>query len=495
MKTLYFSILASMLMLGLGCKKELYKDPIGLITPEQVSTEPTLNTVISAADASYRMLSYTLNLSGDWDWPGGKVIRPDLILQDLAAGDVQKKWNPDGDQPWMDDIASFNFTAENGAFRGVWAYDYQGISKANLALSYLTDDALIAKVGMDATLRNRLLGEAYFLRAYFYFDLINNFGDVPIILKPLKTFNEAYEVARTLPKAESLALIADDLSKAKSSLPNAKYSSNDEKWRASKGAVIALQAKVALYTERWADVITLVTELEGLNFYSLNANYFDNFSVAKEFSDNEVIFAYDHQSGKTIKKGNGISALLDWGFFAPTTAFINAFEPNDPRLEYTVNVGSKNVNKLLGSLDGTNKGNDDGPSNKIMIRMADVLLWKAEAYNETNAPGNAIAIINRIRTRARTGPTAAGGTAPAGTLPDRSTSVTDKNQVKTWLMQERRVELGFECHRFNDLKRWKAAKTVLVALGKNFQDKNYLYPVPQTEVEKSGRAITQNPGY
>lgn len=495
MKQLYISLFAVGLMFTAGCKKELYKDPIGLITPEQVSTDPTLNTVVSSVDASYRMLSYTLNLMGNWDWSGGKVIRPDVILQDIAGGDVLKKWNPDGDQPWMDDIAGFRFTSENGGFNGVWAFNYQGISKANLALSYLTDEALIAKIGMDATLRSRLLGEAYFLRAYYYFDLVNNFGDVPIITKPLKTFNEAYEVARTVPQSQAWALINDDLSKAKTALPATKFSSTAEKWRVSKGAVVALQAKVALYNQKWTEVIALVTELEGMGMYTLNANYFDNFNVSKEFNDNEVIFAYDHISGQTVRKGNGISALLDWGFFAPSTDFLNAFEANDPRLAYTVNVTDKNVNKLLGSLNGANKGNDDGPSNKIMIRMADVLLWKAEAYNENNAYVNAITIINNIRRRARTSPTAAGGIAPIGTLPDRSVAVTNKAQIKSWLMQERRVELGFEGQRLNDLKRWKTAKTVLTALGKNFQDHNYLYPVPQGEVDKSGKAIVQNPGY
>lgn len=495
MKLSYIFLFAVTLLFTAGCKKELYKDPIGLITPEQVSTDPTLNTVVSAVDASYRMLSYTLNLMGEWDWAGGKVIRPDVILQDIAGGDVLKKWSPDGDQPWMDDLGGFRFTSENGGFNGVWAFNYQGISKANLALSYLTDDALVAKIGMDAALRSRLLGEAYFLRAYYYFDLVNNFGAVPIITKPLKTFNDAYEVARTVPQSEAWALIADDLGKAKAALPGTKFSSASEKWRVSKGAVVALQAKVALYNQRWAEVISLVTELQGMNLYSLNSNYFDSFSVAKEFSDNEVIFAYDHISGQTVRRGNGISALLDWGFFAPSADFLNAFEANDPRLAYTVNVGNKNVNKLLGSLDGTNKGNDDGPSNKIMIRMADVLLWKAEAYNETAVFPSAIGLINEVRRRARTSPTASGGTAPAGTLPDRSVAVTDKAQIKTWLMQERRVELGFEAQRLNDLKRWKTAKTVLTALGKNFQDHNYVYPIPQGEVDKSGKAIVQNLNY
>jgi len=494
MKIIYTSAIAAVLIMAAGCKKELYKDPIGLLTPAQVNLEPTANTLTSSVTSSYQMLSNTLNLLGEWDWSAGTVFRNDLVIQDIASDDMQKKWNPDGDQAWMDDVDNFRFIATNQAFNGIWSYDYEGISRTNQAIAYLADDAIVAKVGLSADVRNRNLGEAYFLRAYYYFDLVTNFGDVPVVLAPLKTFTEAYDVAKRTPKAQVWEQINADLLKAKTALPSAKFSSTTEKWRISKGAVIALQAKSALFNEKWADVVTLVNELQALNFYSLNANYFDSFDQTKEFADNEVIFAYDHQSGKTPRNGNGICAPLGWGFFAPTTDFVNAFEANDPRLGYTVNVASQNVYKLLGEKTGANKGNDDASNNRIFIRMADVLLWKAEALNETGDYVNALAIINQIRTRARTTVTITGTTAPAGTLPNRPAS-TDKAQIKTWLMQERRVELGLESQRFNDLKRWKTAKTVLTAQGKNFQDKNYLYPIPQGDIDKSGGTITQNAGY
>ncbi|HJY22183.1 MAG TPA: RagB/SusD family nutrient uptake outer membrane protein, partial [Hanamia sp.] len=214
-----------------------------------------------------------------------------------------------------------------------------------------------------------------------------------------------------------------------------------------------------------------------------------------EFAENEVIFAYDHESLTTPRTGNGICALAGWGFIAPSTSFINAFEPNDPRLGYTVDVASQNVYKIFGQVTGNNKGNDDAPSNKIYIRWADVMLWKAEALNETGAYPEAIAIINKIRQRARLSVNASGTLPPAGTLPDRDVTSTNKDQIKNWLVQERRVELGFESQRFNDLKRWGLAKSFLTGLGKNFQDKNYLYPIPQGEIDKSGGTITQNPGY
>ena len=494
MKTRY-TTLAWILTIPVFSCTDLHKDPIGLLTPEQISTEPTLNSVTLSVTSSYQMLASTLNLLGEWRWDLGTVFRNDFIVDDIASDDVKKKWNPDGDQAWMDQVQSFNFTSSNQAFNGQWSYDYEGISRANLAISYLTDAAITAKIAIDPALKNRLLGEAYFLRAFYYFDLVNNFGDVPLLLKPLQSFSDAYSVAKRETKANVSAQISSDLAQAKTLLPNSKYSDPSDKWRASKGAVLAMQAKVALYSEKWPEVISIVTELEGLNFYSLNSNYFDSFDVAKEATENEVIFAYDHQSGQTPRKGNGLCAPLDWGFIAPTDNFLAEFEANDPRLAYTVNVTDKAVYKLLGATNTTYKGNDDAPSNKIYIRLADVLLWKAEAYNETGMYPQAIVIINAIRNRARTGVSVSGTLPPVGTLPDRSVASVDKTQIKGWLMHERRVELGFESQRFNDLKRWKIAKQVLGALGKNFQDFNYVYPIPQGEIDKSGGTITQNSGY
>ena len=486
---------AAAILIGslVGC--DLHNDPIGLLTPGQISTDPTLNSVKVSVTSSYQMLASTLNLLGEWRWDLGTVFRNDFIVEDIASDDVKKKWNPDGDQAWMDQVQSFNFTASNQAFNGQWAYDYEGISRANLAISYLTDAAITAKIGIDPALQDRLLGEVYFLRAFYYFDLVNNFGDVPLLLKPLSSFDEAYSVAKRETKDKVYAQISVDLAQAKTLLPNSKYSDPVETWRASKGAVLALQAKVALYNQKWTDVITIVTELEGLSFYSLNPNYFDSFDVAKEATETEVIFGYDHQSLQTPRKGNGLCAPLDWGFIAPTDDFLAEFEADDPRLLYTVNVTDKAVYKLLGATNTVYKGNDDAPSNKIYIRLADVLLWKAEAYNETGNYPQAIAIINTIRNRARTSVTVGGPLPPAGTLPDRSVASVDKNEITGWLRHERRVELGFESQRFNDLKRWAIAKQVLTALGKNFQDFNYVYPIPQGEIDKSGGTITQNPGY
>lgn len=493
MKNLFKTgILLGLLSLG-SCQDELTQEPIGLVTLDQANSTPTLNTIESSVNSSYELLSNRLNILAQWDWGGGLVFQNDYIMQDIASDDMEKKWNSDGDQPWMDEINNFTFTSTSGGPNGLWKYDYEGIKRLNIAIELLTKSDIEAITGITTARKNQLLGEAYFLRSYYYFSLVTNFGDVPLILAPVKTYQEAFDVAVRADKGLVWDRIKSDLVLAKALLPNSKYSSLTEKWRVSKGAVIALQAKAALYTEKWTEVPALVDELAGLGF-GLNANYFDNFSTSKEYTDNEVIFSYDHQSNTTPRKGNGICAPLGWGFFAPSTDFLNSFEPNDPRKLYTVDADNQNVNKILGSLDGANKGNDDASTNKVYIRYADALLWKAEALNETGDYSGAIAIINQIRARARNTVNALGNIPPLGTLPDRASS-TDKATIKGWLISERRAELGFENQRMLDLKRWGIAKAVMTAHGKNFQDKHMLYPIPQSEIDASAGTLIQNPGY
>jgi starch-binding outer membrane protein, SusD/RagB family len=492
MKSIYKILAAVVITCTAGCSKELHKTPIGIIT-EQAA--PTQQSVLYSARASYQLLSSTLNIIGNWGWDDGTVLRNDFILQDIASGDMLKKWNPDGDQAWMDQFADFSFTSSNSGVKGQWSYDYAGIARTNSSIKYLSDAPLTASLGIDEATRKNLLGQVYFLRAFYYFDLVNLYGDVPVVLMPLENFEDAYALAKRVPKAEVYTQISLDLEQAKNLIADGRYSDATEKWRVSKGAVLAMQAKVALFNQQWTEVIAIVNAMEALGYYSLDANYFDNFSIAKEFNENEVIFSYDHESLTTPRTGNGITALAGWGFIAPSPSFISAFEPNDPRLEYTVDVTGQNVYKYFGETTSGNKGNDDAASNKVYIRWADVLLWKAEALNETGAYADAIAIINSIRERARTTVRIDGTHAPAGTLPDRDVTSTNKEQIKNWLIQERRVELGFESQRFNDLKRWGLAKSFLTGLGKNFQDKNYLYPIPQGDIDKSGGTITQNPGY
>lgn len=470
-----------------SCSKYLDKDPIGILTQEQVQVDPTEGTVLAAVENAYRPLAYTLNIFGNWNWTGGLVIRPDFILEDMASGDAMKKWNPDGDQAWMDDVANYNFTPENGAFAGIWKYDYEGISRANLVIFQLTDDATLAKLKMAEDKRKQLLAEAYFLRSFFYFDLVKNFGDVPLLLKPLNNFNEAYEVAVKTPVAKVYEQMKADLTLAVGYFPNSRFSNQAQKWRASKGASIALLAKIALMEKDWKQVIAQVNALEALGFYNLNTSYFDAFDDSKSYTETENIFIYDHETGKQPSRGNGFTALMGWGFMSPSPDFLNSFEANDPRKALTVNVDNRAIYKLLGAQNDGFKGNDNSPVDRIYIRYADVVLWKAEALIRDQQIAEGVKLINKIRVRARGG--------NANILPDRATTGTDLNTALSWLQQERRVELGLEGHRLTDLRRWGIAKQKLTSLGKPFMDKHMLFPIPQAEVDKTVGKISQNTGY
>ncbi|MEM9142922.1 MAG: RagB/SusD family nutrient uptake outer membrane protein [Bacteroidota bacterium] len=490
---LKFKMMPIFLVLIFGCTNDLEKDPIGLLTEKQVDTDPSTVTIESSVVSAYEPLRNTLNgIIPSWRWDLGVVFRNDIILQDVASGDVNKKYAADGDQAWIDELSTFNFTPENQAFNGIWVYDYEGISRSNLAIGFLTDDGVVERAGLDEARQTQLLSEAYFLRAYYYFDLVNNFGDVPLVLKTPDSFEEAFSVSVRAPATEVLDQVGLDLAAAKELATNEKFPDANEPWRVSKGAIIALQAKVALFAGEWTTVLGLINELEGLGHYSLNMNYFDSFDATREFAEDEVIFAYDHTSDENPRNGNGLAATVGWGFWAPTEDFLNAFEENDPRLLYTIDVENRHPGKLLGSTTAY-KGNSDSPGNKVFIRYADVLLWKAEALNNNGDSEAAVAIVNQIRSRARATPTADGSLVPDGTLPNRPSG--DQDQVREWIGQERRVELGWEGHRFLDLKRWETAQSVLTALGRNFKDFNVLYPIPQLDIDKSGGTITQNPGY
>ena len=146
MKSIYKILAALLLICNVSCNKDLHETPIGIITE---GVPPTYGSVIYSVRSSYQLLSSTLNIIGEWGWDDGTVLRNDFILQDIASGDMQKKWNPDGDQAWMDQFSDFSFTASNAGINGQWSYDYAGIARVNKAISYLTDTKLTADLGID----------------------------------------------------------------------------------------------------------------------------------------------------------------------------------------------------------------------------------------------------------------------------------------------------------------------------------------------------------
>ena len=156
MKSIAKILVALLILFSVSCKKDLHNTPIGIITE---GIAPTHASVVYSVLSSYQLLSSTLNIIGNWGWDNGTVLRNDFILQDIASGDMQKKWNPDGDQAWMDQFGDFSFTASNPGINGQWSYDFDGVSRSNIAIGYLTDDKLTASLGIDDASKKYLLGQ------------------------------------------------------------------------------------------------------------------------------------------------------------------------------------------------------------------------------------------------------------------------------------------------------------------------------------------------
>ncbi|WP_420458590.1 RagB/SusD family nutrient uptake outer membrane protein [Neolewinella sp.] len=419
-------------------------------------------------------------------------------MTDIVSDDADKGSIP-SDAQFLADIDNFTYTPTNVAPATVWSGYYTGIFRANLAIQRIPDVP-----EMDEDLRTRLIAEARFLRAYYYFNLVRWFGDVPLILE---SFPENFEIPRT-PRDEVYAQIESDLQAAAGILP-ASYSGVDV-GRATSGAARAMLAKVALTRRDFQTAADLALQVINSGQYALLPSYSEIFTAAGENSS-ESIFEVQAAAfeigggGSQYNEVQGVRGTpnLGWGFNRPSDDLIAAFEPGDPRREATIlyvgevlpdgsaivednpNIEGERYNQKAFVPDHPG-GNGNGPGNVRVLRYADLLLIAAEALNEIGQSEQALEYLNQVRTRAR-------GNA-SGVLPDVTT--TDQAALREAIYHERRVELALEQHRWFDLVRTGRAAEEMLPLKPNFTPgKNELFPIPQTEVDLSQGALEQNPGY
>jgi hypothetical protein len=417
------------------------------------------------------------------------------VFGDVASDDAVKGGNP-GDQSEITYIDEFNADAGNGYISNYWSFAYEAISRANNVI------ANVPGVPMDEVIKNRIIGEAKFIRAYSYFNLVNIFGKVPLKLFPQLSQATIHVKLSEIP--DIYLQIEADLSYASTVLPST-YSSSDI-GRVTLGAALAMLGKVKLYQEQWTDAINYFHQSEDAGNYSLLTNYADNFKLANENSK-ESIFEIQHLTDQIPFTGSAINQWFapahEGGYYfnAPTQLLVDAFEKStsgevDPRLDASVGRDgqpwlngdifssawsptgflTKKHQQPLSEVSSSFKG--DGDLNYIYLRYADVLLMKAEAFNEISNADSAKANLNLVRRRARA---SFSGTPPADLLTDITTS--DKEQLRTAIQKERRVELAQEFHRYFDLMRW-GKEIAEAALGENFnyETKRYL-PIPQAEID------------
>jgi hypothetical protein len=412
--------------------------------------------------------------------------------------------------PWTDlsNFSKFTFVDKDFEVnREFFQHHYQAIFRANQAIDR------IPGIGMDAGLRSRLVAEAKFIRALMYYDLVNLYENIPLVIgEPAPEDRPA-----TATPAATWAAIEADLTAARAVLPEG-YTGGDV-GRATKWAATALLAKAHMQQREWALAEPLLREIITSNDFDLMANYGDNFTDAFE---NNIESIFEVQFGGPGLLSAGIRGLNiakmagpcgpSFCDGRPTQWYFDQFmlsrtttNGDDPRLDKTIFYehpgedvyGLPFVNpadrRPAGSIFFKKWGeyyikngdqNWDAAINFRVIRFADILLLQAEALNELTQTGAAYTHINRVRTRAN--------------LPNLTAGLS-QDAFRDAVLRERMFELGFEAQRWNDLRRHNMInKTLLEPRDPEFQfftpNKSELLPIPQSEVDLNP-AIKQNPGW
>lgn len=442
---------------------------------------------------------------------------PALAIEYFRSEDAEKgSIASDGsEQAIMYD--DFQYTATNGLLGAYWGQNYAIIYKCNDVIEDVKDGNLTAA----NDLRNK--GEAHFFRAFTYFNLVRAFGDVPLI-----TFRVDQASDANVPKttAENIyKQIDEDLQQAEQLLPrewSAAYLG-----RLTWGAARALHARTFMMRNNWDSMYVAARDVMQSGVYDLNTPYDKIFTDEGENSSGSIFelqcastaaLPESDKIGSQFCEVQGIRGAgqwdLGWGWHMGTKILGEAYEPGDPRKDATLlyfrrsdsdPITPENTNTPYGESPVSqaqgayfNKKAYTNPALRLefskkgfwvnirLIRYSDVVLMAAEAANELGKPGEASTYLEMVRARAR------------GNNPNVLPKVTalDQPTLRDAIRHERRIELALEPGRFYDLVRWGVAEQVLHNAGKlNYQPKNALLPIPQTEIDKSKGVLVQNPDY
>ena len=416
-----------------------------------------------------------------------------LYMTELTTDNAEIQWSsPSADEMQLDQNG---VTATNAFVRAVWSTCLYTIAQSSNILSRI--DA----VNFDQTAKNRIKGEAQFLRASSYFYLVRLFGNVPITNQTFSSPAQVSSADLTLkPQAEVYTQIIADLTSAESLLPAAL---STDKTRASQMTVKTLLGKVYLTQKSYDLAATKLKEVIDSKQYSLVADY-KTLSTNGNTNLVETILEVDFLSGQSL--GNNYSTVFTpaitsmaifpnnaqgSGRIVPTLDVIRSYETGDVRKAISVNdsvtlIGGKKSYSRYGLKFVDFKAVDpgDGSVSFTILRYADVLLMYAEVMNELGKTADALPYLNQVRQRAKLA----------------ALSGLSQADMRLALERERRVEFLYEGHRWFDLVRTGRAQTVLNAhyasqkLSFSVQDFELLFPIPQTEIDLNP-ALKQNTGY
>jgi len=483
----HIAIALTLVFFAAGCTKYVDFDPI---ENYQITADVYFST---AAD-------YEAAVVGTYDpiqW-----LYLNVLIGDIASDNSLSGGESATDVIGLQQIDDMTHNPNNDNLTSIWKWLYEGINRAN----YLEEN----KDKLDFEGKDALYGEVYFLRAYYYFELVKFFGDVPLFTERRLTAGDSRTLQRS-PKAEVYAQIETDLLNAIAFLPT----TQTQKGRVTKYAAEALLGKVYLFQDKFPEAATMLENVIGV--FSLVDNYGDQFVRAGENGPESVFevqytntsnwwdWNYTPQGTEgnfgVIHNGpraySGSLYASGWSFNVPTQALFDSYEAGDTRRDASIldmvafadttgasyaegykHTGYYNLKYIPRAGESGAQTELNYLTNYRAIRYADVLLMAAEANNRGNIDdAKARDYLNEVRRRAF-----------QDTAHDELTATGGDLTQLIWA--ERNFELAMEGHRFFDLVRTGQAADKITGF---VVGKNEVFPIPQQEVDISG--LTQNPGY
>lgn len=465
------------LLIALGmASQSCTKDFLNVKSQEIVEAEDS-NTVF----APEAFVNGTYGMFTDWQYGFSYLGLTEIISDNADKG--SSPTDSGGDKEVLDNLT---YTPSAGSFGSMWAHWYKAIGRATQSIEYTE------KFGItDAAYKNRLIGEARFLRALNYFYLVRGWGDIPL---------QHIDLIERKPKAEVYKFIEEDLLFAIANLPlKSKYASKDL-GRATKGAAQGLLAKVYLYQEKWAESVAMAKEVVNSSEYGLEPNYATIWRVTTdngkeslfEFQARGEVIAHGIRQYSETQGARGPSGW-GWGFNTPSESLLNTYNNAGDSIRrnatiifrgetlydgrvVSASVENPRYNKKAYSSANAGAANTD--KNIRYLRLGEVYLILAEAANELNDSQTALQYLNLVRERVNL---------------DKVTT-TNQGDLRKLIWKERHLELAFEHDRWFDLIRTKQAETVMRAVGKPFLPKHYLFPIPEAQLIQTPE-MTQNPGW
>jgi starch-binding outer membrane protein, SusD/RagB family len=428
----------------------------------------------------------------------------DLWIGEIASDNAIAGGESVTDSEGLHQIDAMTHGGQNAELRSLFRFMYSGISRVN----YLFENQ--NKLEFEG--KDQIYGQAHFLRAYYYFQLVKVFGDIPLIVDKRLSSSEAPSTPRT-PASEVYAQIESDLIKSSELLSW----TSEAAGRITKGAALSLLGKVYLYQNKFQAAATTLDQVIAEGPYDLYPDFRTLFYLENENSSESV---FDIQYVGNEGGSYGCFVCLE-GFVAPGFQGIRGYEGplygdgnsynlptqdlvdafgNDPRLEpsvldieewksqdpenikYTTGAGGHTGyynNKYIKRKNELGPPDDDltSPLNHHVIRFADVLLMAAEAHNRKPAPDDekARTYLNRVRDRVILPPVEKSG-----------------SELTEAIWAERRLEFAGEGHRFFDLVRTGKAAQAIEGF---VTGKHEVFPIPQEEIDLTGAGWSQNNGY